>query len=1017
MENHLIIGLGGTGGKIIRSLRKTIFQDFKSNQADSVNMGYLYLDTSDELMAMDDSTWKVLGNNVQLDEGSKVFLKPSGLMEVIQNIKQYPGIKDWIGNVNDWAEYLNSTAGLSTAGGQRRRLGRFILASNAAKFNSSLITQVNQLQNTSGLADINFHICCGLAGGTGSGTIIDVLAQIRKNFKPSQVSSYKIILYLFLPEEHPKTDRDSGFYHSNGYAALSEINAYGIGAYLPYDISSNNSNDQNRFTKIDDPYNGAYLFSNINENANKVDIDDELPNIVSDFLYQKLISIKDTSWKRDKLGRQENNENLDAAPEQSSTSPFPERSIRFLSFGVKRIAIPEEEIKEYITYNYANQALLQLRYNNWADETGYQNEQVNKNFAEEVRKKELQNHWFITDDHLRLSTPIINDAITKRWKPITDTWKNVITIYKSEAKLKKDLNWLDELKKLCNKYYNEMYRGANLGVKTFYDAKVKDKKDIAREIVVNIEKDVFGDWKNGDKSLFDIKRLLDALIDEIQERYSKIDDEIVKKQEAEERILLSITENEKTWAASSFLSGVFGKKDKLLDAQATHLEELYIIKTTIHAILFSKILISEIIEQLNGLKAQVNKANQTLDSALADLAQKIKERCNDENDLYNQEYFKKQVIRFYDPQKVKEITRRFIRDKKEQGTQPSSVRLDICKKLGAQPNFSIFNDRISKSSLISTLESTCSQNAQNAEAALNSNDRIFNIGIVGKLKERFEGNYEELKKYIKNIVDYSGCFLTFDQNEITKMGDGIKPPPTKIKSLTIVIPKSNDNQDFSKDIERAFRETVPAGIMPDFVYTNSQKFQIVVLSLVNGFPLRYVQLLGTLKNKYYQRINRPDGLKAKMFLHTEGDGSNLPNLFIPTQVETEQELKKLKESSIKFILISIALGLTQEKNDPNGYSKYAFVQQDKFGDLEALFFMSNKLSECYNTIDRSSFAIFEKILLPNYQNYIKNNENRTNLEKSLIQIISDIKTERGGEDMVYNMHKQVAKNILSDLSN
>jgi len=29
MSNHLIIGLGGTGGKIIRAFRKIIFQEFR----------------------------------------------------------------------------------------------------------------------------------------------------------------------------------------------------------------------------------------------------------------------------------------------------------------------------------------------------------------------------------------------------------------------------------------------------------------------------------------------------------------------------------------------------------------------------------------------------------------------------------------------------------------------------------------------------------------------------------------------------------------------------------------------------------------------------------------------------------------------------------------------------------------------------------------------------------------------------------------------------------------------------
>jgi molybdopterin biosynthesis enzyme MoaB len=43
MSNHLIIGLGGTGGKIIRAFRKTIFQEFRKTEPEEVNVGYLYV--------------------------------------------------------------------------------------------------------------------------------------------------------------------------------------------------------------------------------------------------------------------------------------------------------------------------------------------------------------------------------------------------------------------------------------------------------------------------------------------------------------------------------------------------------------------------------------------------------------------------------------------------------------------------------------------------------------------------------------------------------------------------------------------------------------------------------------------------------------------------------------------------------------------------------------------------------------------------------------------------------------
>lgn len=32
MSNHLIIGLGGTGGKVLRELRKRIYEEYHSNE-------------------------------------------------------------------------------------------------------------------------------------------------------------------------------------------------------------------------------------------------------------------------------------------------------------------------------------------------------------------------------------------------------------------------------------------------------------------------------------------------------------------------------------------------------------------------------------------------------------------------------------------------------------------------------------------------------------------------------------------------------------------------------------------------------------------------------------------------------------------------------------------------------------------------------------------------------------------------------------------------------------------------
>ena len=178
-ENHFIIGLGGTGGRIIRSLRKTIFQTLRTDEPEHVNVRYLYMDSDDSMMALDDPTWKILGHSVQLGRASQLVIYGHDLKATLENINQYPGIKPWIGDRALWRDILKSAHGAKVNGGQKRRLGRFLFASKVGEFRAMIGRHVSDM-TTNGDSGATFHVCCGLAGGTGSGTLIDVISNIRQ---------------------------------------------------------------------------------------------------------------------------------------------------------------------------------------------------------------------------------------------------------------------------------------------------------------------------------------------------------------------------------------------------------------------------------------------------------------------------------------------------------------------------------------------------------------------------------------------------------------------------------------------------------------------------------------------------------------------------------------------------------------------------------------------------------------------------------------------------------------------
>ena len=71
-DNHLVIGLGGTGGKIIRAMRKMIYQNHRQEDPENVNLRYLYVDSDDSMMDIDDESWKLLGTSVQLSRSAQL---------------------------------------------------------------------------------------------------------------------------------------------------------------------------------------------------------------------------------------------------------------------------------------------------------------------------------------------------------------------------------------------------------------------------------------------------------------------------------------------------------------------------------------------------------------------------------------------------------------------------------------------------------------------------------------------------------------------------------------------------------------------------------------------------------------------------------------------------------------------------------------------------------------------------------------------------------------------------------
>lgn len=988
MNNHLIIGLGGTGGRIIRALRKIIYQEFRTIHPQEVNIAYLYIDSDDEMMALDDPRWKILGHSVQLGIDSQLLIQGADLEERLNNIHNYPGIKEWIGNRGDWKDILRSFAGGRVYGGQKRRLGRFLLACNIEAFINQLTLQVNHLQRISNQAEVTFHICCGLAGGTGSGSVIDTIVQLRKHYPYSnQGLTYPLLVYAYLPEKNPNPKWDTGNYQANGYAALMELNALSAGRFDPTDLMGGKP------VACGVAFNGLYLFTNQNEKNVIVGVENEIPQIVADFLYQKIVAVSKVAWTS--LAFLEDAQNGDSTPETAAipNSRLPERAKRLLTFGINRIAIPEEEIKEYLTYHFARQAALQLQFNHWDDSVGFVDYPRKTAFEEIVLQPAIQAKWLITDEHLCLSKGILAADIDKKWNTLDEEWQLITPHLKEVAYNSEKNERLERLEKLFQKRFEQDFRSRQVGevggVDNFYRLKHASQKIMAKEISQRIEEELFTDWNNGTQSIQEVTQLVVALITSLKERKRHLAQQITTRDNQLRGANKQIALTKNQWLNKGFLTNT----RKLFDNQAENLKESYRAKTWIIALHFADKLVDELIHELNSLQAQLLKITNTLSEAIKEFTTLIEQRLNDNPSPYNE-----QPTRLYDPNLIKKVTKKLLSDDALQRTSTTTVRNEIISKLGNQANFFKLT-QLSRAMVLDTLVIASANNAQlgHDQFIPDSKEKLFGVNILDKLQERYDE--QTLRWYVAELVKYACNYLSFDNAEIQKSGLGIPSTPTKFSRFTVILPQAPQQINFVTQLKAIFRQSYPGEI--EFLESDVKPNEIVMINITNLFPLRFVTQVNFLRQKYLTRINQPDSARAKLELHIEGDGSQFPSLFVPSTEE-------IKKQAIPYLLLAKVMNLIIQSEDSNtGKRHFSLPQQDEEGFDQEPIDLGENFIEAYEQLDLIHLEPIKQQVQTLLESEYRHRDKRNQLKTAILEEVNRIKQYECHDDIKSQLYQVV----------
>lgn len=1010
MSNTLIIGLGGTGGKVIREFRKRYYEEFKTlDPHDKTYVEYLYVDSDEGDLK---TPWRVQGTSIALSNSQKVSTHGLNVSDLDQ-LNDRPSLNSFIsiGDVDLIKEKLGKIIS-EGIGGQRRRLGRMLMASHnnlGEGFTAKLKGRVKMLQNSSNQNDVHFHIVAGLAGGTGSGSIVDAVAQIRKIYGDTP----QIHLYIYVPEQQTVYSDNIEYYKANGYAALQEINAICAGLYKPVDISGEKDIYTKEPSRIESslPINGTYLFTNVNEKGRNLNLKEELPQMVGDFLFQKIFVDKDATIN-EKLRRIEKFENGDPIEEVDATG-MRARSVRFLSFGFRRVIFPEKEIKEYIAYKFAERATLQMHYQTWTSQ-GYSlvnRENATDDITLSTIQKDRESLYLGNKILLRESSLPGVETV----HDFNEEFKGPSTHYSEEAlNMDKD-EWLNFYDGNLGAYFKKKFR--RMGVVAYYAQEASESIKYARKIVSKIEEFLFQKWENGTYGAIQLEEYIKVLMKDCDNRIGEFSKSITVLDNKLSDIRANLEDMREDVTKTGIFANLLGKRQDRFLEYCEAAKDYYVQRTRFEATKYAITLLESVKSALQELEANIVKFSALL-SIMTDKAEiqaNIRLKEENENDA--------KTLRKYDKNAVNDIQEKAVHSEEKQEQIARNVRSALLEKIGetAGKGFSQFlkayhafdeNIDLAADEALNVVFDVCLQSAAKEVEDRSIDDNRFkvtNVNILEKLRHEYDDNSgEKLRAFAHDLMESAQTFVQFNNSEVSLEANG--NINRKMTAVIVYLPEEKDDSGFRDRLAKAFIDA--KGDPEKITITKSHRQdQIAIMTVSSMFPLRHVENLKSLKESYDRLMARPDKELHKFVLHTESFSEDLPSLYEASAAEIAVELPKP-------VMLGFAMGIIRESTDSTtGIKAFYLITVDKYGDAER---SQNPLGKdflsviAYLKTNRKDFAKLKDEVKKRLKDDFVHIEKRRGLMNEVNNILrSHILDACGGDEFSpeYSKYKKVRNDI------
>jgi hypothetical protein len=886
MKNHYFIGIGGTGGNILREIRKTMFLR-QREVASGIKAEFLYVDSNDQ--ELNSNRWRVLGNSVQLDSNQRLGILDGNLAQTVNNVGQNPGITGWIG---DRTSLLNLIAGASGVPGaqQRRRFGRFLFSVHAQEFINRVRMGVERIlaSDREVTNECTFHLMGTLAGGTGSGGLVDAILQLRKAFP--NAGTHPIKLYCLINDNAPRAD--VGYFYPNQYAALKDINAILCGKANFHDVLCPHGDRCTGNT----PLLVCYLTSHTNESTIAL-TKERQERLIAEWIVEVTNSESAGRMDPQHLKILTGEDILSTFPGEPAVNP--QRSYAFASLGIRRWAIPQTLLRERLSHAVAETLADQLLHCNW--QNGYKGQPLASNSAR-----------FLQDNHpesLGLDYRNFADPEARNGTGIDAEYS--LAMRNLKERVLGENSAIQQLERLADEFLRTGFQGR--GAVSFFGTRetqiTAEVSALAGEICNRLQSAM----SRREVGIEDVIACLEAYLKHLDMQFVQIDSEEDSRRRLSDDAVKRLADIRSSARKVGFLGRIFGAEKRLLDqaglAMATNLSA----KTWLLGCATARRALQQVKQTLQSVLVSCVGFRSVLVSLRGDLADK---RLKAINHLSNPDDLMKVL---WDSEAVDRLEHQILASRHQIDTAAQKTFNEFLQPLSLWEFHKLVDVREQITESLVRNGDEAGLDVHDQIAASDPGRRLLDENIVNTLKRQFAANDEGLREEIEAFVRGAVTALKLNGAAVQPRATlGAQAPQMPKKGILLLIPQCDMEPEFRQKLHDIFKGCIVADLV---VEESNDISEITLLAANRWLAARFADPLASLKEKYLS-ATRTKQLAADYFCHLDAESQDLPDLFAPDTATVRAE-------SLRWINLARRLAIIKSSED----GKLVLLKKDAQGIL------------------------------------------------------------------------------------